>query len=239
MSGAGWIAPCVSIAREATVWRPARACPSRRSRSSTPRPWIGPRESRGRRRKPGAAGRRRWRPRPGRWVHPCDADDPVRARGPLDFPGDLGGCGLQAVGANVLEGPRGVARRVGVLAERDVVAGHEPAGVPVVDQLDPLEPLDVRHAIPAGGDEADREAVLDRKWLAVHLVAEEVALRHRGLDGHASGELLGDGDVPAAGDVGVRCRGSGARCGWADDARVVADRDGAWWRTRTPPRWRT
>jgi hypothetical protein len=61
-----------------------------------------------------------------------------------------------------------------------------PALERLVDDGDRLEPLDVRHPVPAGDDEAEREAVLWRQRLTVDLVREQ----------HLVAERLGDGEAP-------------------------------------------
>ena len=134
-------------------------------------------------------------------------------------PHDLGRCRLEPVVANGRERPVEVAVRELLLADADVVPGHEPTHKPLIPHLDPVEPLDVGHAVPAGSDQPDRKAVLGWQRAAVHVVTEEVLLVHRVRDRHAAGELLGDRQVETTAIVGD----DRARHARAGDAGVVAD----------------
>src|ERR1051325_6687462 len=53
------------------------------------------------------------------------------------------------------------------------------AGERLVDHLDLGQPLDAGHPVPAGDDEAQRETVLRRERLAVHLVGEQQVVAER------------------------------------------------------------
>ena len=59
-----------------------------------------------------------------------------------------------------------------------------------VEQLDPLEPLDVRHPVPARNEQAQRETVLRRQRRAVHLVGQEHVVPQRLVQREAALEPL-------------------------------------------------
>ena len=63
-------------------------------------------------------------------------------------------------------------RVVGRLAEA-IAAGLLVALEGLVEDGDPIEPLDAGHPVPAGHDQAQREAVLGRQRLAVHRVGDQ------------------------------------------------------------------
>jgi len=60
----------------------------------------------------------------------------------------------------------------------------------LVRDLDGGEPLDAGHAVPAGNDQAQREAVLRWQGLPVHLVGEQDFRAGRLGDGQAAGVRL-------------------------------------------------
>jgi len=75
-----------------------------------------------------------------------------------------------------------------------IIARHVPAFVTPVDHLDAGEPLHLRHSVPTGHDQAQRESMLRRQRLAVHREGQQVLGRLRILNVNAAamrGEVCG------------------------------------------------
>jgi hypothetical protein len=88
------------------------------------------------------------------------------------------------------------------------------------DDRDPRQPLDLRHPVPAGDDQAEREAVLGEERAAVHPVGEEDVVAQRLPDRQAALVLLAlpafDAPVePGEDDLD----GVGGRTGLGEDRR--------------------
>src|SRR6185503_5563152 len=115
------------------------------------------------------------------------------------------------------EGPQWIAAAAMLLADGHVIPRHEVSRMALVAHLDARQPLDVGDAIPARGDQADREPVLVGQRLTIHLVAQQVAGVERVVERHAAGELLVDRQAAALGRDGTRLTS-------ADDPGVVPDR---------------
>src|SRR5690606_1328610 len=80
-------------------------------------------------------------------------------------------------------------------AQRDVIARHETPHVTPVLNVNLVEPLHVRDAVPAGHDEPDGRTMIKIERRAVHFVGDEHLRAHRVLDVHAASEVLLHVDV--------------------------------------------
>ena len=83
-----------------------------------------------------------------------------------------------------------------------------------VDERDGMQPLDVRHAVPAGDDEAQRKPVLGGQRPAVHLVGQEGLVTTRLGEGQAALVMLLDAPLHATIEAGEDdLDGAGERTG--------------------------
>ena len=110
------------------------------------------------------------------------------------------------------------------LAERDVIAPHEPVLEAPVANLDALQPFRVGDAVPARRDQPEREAVVGRQGSAVHLVAKDVLCIHGVGERHAAREILRELDLIGARDLSLVGAPENDLNAAVEDAGLLQDR---------------
>src|SRR6185312_13605430 len=110
------------------------------------------------------------------------------------------------------------------LAERDIVASHEPVLESVVTHVDALEPCRVRNPIPAWRYQPQWEAVIRRQGSPIHLVAKDIFWIHGIDERHAAREILLELDLVVSRDFAFVCAPEDDLDAAVEDPDLLEDR---------------